>query len=147
MLPGDPNAAAQYTTGADRLEAAADAQAMDELSPAESGFRAQFSRYNGGRRLFVTGDKQYLGLGAMSMEVGDEVWVMKGSKVPFLLRKIGEEEDDEQGTDTSVDNKKGKEKARTRRTYYKYIGDLYVHGIMHGEAVDDAVEWDDVVLV
>lgn len=95
----------------------------------------------------MTGEKQYLGIGAMSMEVGDEVWVVKGSKVPFLLRKIGEEEDGDEDTESSANNKKGKEKARARKTYYKFVGDLYVHGIMHGEVVDAAGGWEDVVLV
>ncbi|KAK5949501.1 hypothetical protein OHC33_009494 [Knufia fluminis] len=148
--PGDPAAVSHTTADANRPEHASDSQAMDELPPGEDGFRAQFSRYNGGRRLFVTGEKQYLGLGAMSMEVGDEVWVVKGSKVPFLLRKISEEEEEEEDEDEDTEAASNKDKntgSQRRRTYYKYIGDLYVHGIMHGEAVDDAGELETVVLI
>jgi len=120
---------------------------MDELPPGEDGFRSQFSKYHGGRRLFVTGQNQFLGLGPMSMEAGDEVWVLKGSRVPFLLRKMNEEEgvDDEELAEPNVD--KGKGTPKIARTYYKYIGDLYVHGIMHGEAVGAASEWKDIILV
>lgn len=146
-LPGDPIAVAQYTTYADLPEPASDAQAMDNLPPGEDGFRAQFSRYNGGRRLFVTEQKQFLGLGPMSMEVGDEVWVLKGSKVPFLLRKIGEEEEEDDDEPAVTNGGKGKGKPKRHRTYYKYIGDLYVHGIMDGEAVEAAGEWENIVLI
>lgn len=140
-LPGHSTAVTQYTTDADLTEAASGVQAMDDLPPGEYGFRAQFSRYNGGRRLFVTGREQFLGLGPMSMKVGDEVWVLKGSKVPFLLRKIGDEEA------VGTNGGKGKGKPKIQKMYYKYIGDLYVHGIMHGEAVEAAGEWEKVVLI
>jgi len=146
-LPGDSTVVAQYTTDADLPEPASDVQAMDDLPPGEEGFRAQFSRYNGGRRLFVTGQNQFLGLGAMSMGAGDEVWVLKGSKVPFLLRKMGEEEEEDDDEVARTSGGKGKGKPKIQRTYYKYIGDLYVHGIMHGEAVEAAGEWEKIVLI
>lgn len=38
----------------------------------------------------------------------DEVWILKGAKVPFLLR-------------------------RERENRYRIIGEAYVHGIMYGE--------------
>jgi len=65
-------------------------------------------RYSLQRRLAWT-EKGYLGLVANRTEVGDAVWLCKGSSVPLVLRREGE---------------KG----------WKVVGDAYVHGIMKGEA-------------
>lgn len=62
------------------------------------------------RKIFKT-DGAELGLGTESIENGDEVWLLVGADVPFTLRKIGEGE-------------------------YRIVGEAYVHGVMHGEAVD-----------
>lgn len=132
---------------------AEDFQILDDLPPGQSGFRQQFARFNGGRRLFTTDSYGYLGLGGMSMRPGDEVWIVKGSKVPFLLRKVGEEDvedavSEKGGEIGSSSGEKGKQKESThRRSYYKYIGDLYVHGIMNGEAVASSGDWQDIALL
>lgn len=112
-------------------EHAQDAQAMDVLPPGQDGFRSVYSRCNGGRRLFTT-SKQYLGLGPMSMVEGDEIWILRGSRVPLLLRRLDVDQND-------VDNILG-------RPCYKLIGDLYVHGIMKGEAMDPSVSWQEMAL-
>ncbi|KAK2752525.1 hypothetical protein FQN55_006638 [Onygenales sp. PD_40] len=70
------------------------------------------SKY-GKRRLFVT-EKRYLGLGARSVMVGDEVWVLPGAGAAFVLRREGEGEGG-------------------RR--FRMVGEAYVHGAMGGELV------------
>lgn len=117
-------------------------QELSQLPSGQDGFRAQFGTLNGGRRLFVTDHQRYLGLGPMSMQPGDEVWVVKGSRVPILLRNV--DEDDEE---LEVDVKGKGTRKYGRGAYYKYIGDLYVHGIMHGEAAEAANDWKEVTLV
>ncbi|KAH6669318.1 heterokaryon incompatibility protein-domain-containing protein [Halenospora varia] len=62
--------------------------------------------------LFIT-SRGYIGRGPLSMENGDQVCVLLGGKVPFVLRK-------EIDTDQ-----------------YYLLGESYVHGIMGGEAVPD----------
>lgn len=130
-----------------------DAQCADTLPPDQDGFRTQFCRLNGGRRLFVTETQKYLGLGPMSMQIGDEVWLVKGSKVPFLLRKVGEEDlEDLNSTVRGLDLSKGDIKGKSKRipqirSYYKYVGDLYVHGIMHGEAASSTTKWNEIALL
>ncbi|PVI08298.1 hypothetical protein DM02DRAFT_510487 [Periconia macrospinosa] len=59
------------------------------------------------RRLFKTRGG-YLGTGARSLRVGDEVWILHSGGVPFVLRK---------------------------RSDWKYqlIGETFVYGVMHGE--------------
>ena len=67
---------------------------------------------NQGRRIFTTDNNAaILGSGLDGTRVGDIVCVLYGSDVPFILRQVGN---------------KGE---------YKLIGECYVAGIMHGEAL------------
>ncbi|KAL8904683.1 MAG: hypothetical protein Q9207_003102 [Kuettlingeria erythrocarpa] len=68
-------------------------------------FHARFFRTRGG----------FIGMGPLSLEAGNSVWLIPGSEVLFVLR----------------------EKPVTNR--FELIGDCYVHGLMHGEAVDGAL--------
>jgi hypothetical protein len=63
------------------------------------------------RRLFATG-KKYIGLAPASTQVGDLVCVLLGGHTPFLLRPCEE-----------------------YRGRYRLVGECYIHGIMHGEAL------------
>lgn len=73
-----------------------------------------------GRALGTT-EKSYLAMLPIGVEVEDEIVVLDGGRVPFVIRAQG-------------DN-------------YKLVGACYVHGIMDGEAVSeggsasDAPEW------
>ena len=69
------------------------------------------------RRLFITAGNR-LGLGPDSMMVGDEVWIIEGANVPYLLR-----------TSLADSGRKG-----------HLIDEAYVHGIMFGEAINDGCE-------
>ncbi|KAJ4301073.1 hypothetical protein N0V90_003163 [Kalmusia sp. IMI 367209] len=62
------------------------------------------------RRLFIT-STGHLGLGPEAMMSGDVVVVLFGGKVPFVLRRVGDEQ-------------------------WKLIGECYVNGFMHGEALE-----------
>ncbi|KAK5122281.1 hypothetical protein LTR85_004192 [Meristemomyces frigidus] len=57
-------------------------------------------------------DNGYLGTGPEGLYVGDVVCVLYGGNVPYILRKVG------------------------NQGHYKFIGDAYVPGIMHGEAMN-----------
>ena len=59
------------------------------------------------RRLFAT-KGGYLGYGMLSMQEGDQIWLLDGGKVPFVLR------------------------ARSDGCY-DFVGECYVHGVMSGE--------------
>jgi hypothetical protein len=72
---------------------------------------------NHGKRLFTTDNSAaWLGTGLDGTRVGDVVCVLSGGDVPFILRQVGN---------------KGE---------YKLIGEYYVAGIMHGEALDMGLE-------
>lgn len=72
------------------------------------------------RRIYRT-SKGYLGLGPESLEPGDLVFIIAGSQVPFVLRKVA-----------------GKER-------YRLVGESYIHGMMHGEALrSQDIQWKDL---
>ncbi|VTO88525.1 unnamed protein product [Fusarium graminearum] len=62
------------------------------------------------RRLFLTRDLSYIGLGPKTMEEGDIICVLFGGATPFVLRRSGE--------------------------CYRFIGECYVYDLMNGEAMD-----------
>ena len=66
--------------------------------------------FSSSRRIFRTREN-YLGNGPRSIRPGDQVWILAGAKIPFILRP----------------QENGK---------YVLVGDSYVHGIMHGEAFE-----------
>ncbi|KAK1980969.1 heterokaryon incompatibility protein [Colletotrichum cereale] len=78
------------------------------------------------RRPFLT-DSGYLGLGGRSMEDGDAVWVVAGCPSPLVLREV------------PVSSISGP-------FCYRLVGEAYLHGVMHGEAVDDGVLWEDLCI-
>jgi hypothetical protein len=57
-----------------------------------------------------------LGLGPERLEKRDIICILYGCSVPVALRKMVDQESQE--------------------TYYEFIGECYVHGIMDGEAFD-----------
>lgn len=74
------------------------------------------------RRLFLT-NGGYFGLAHPSSQPGDEVVLLSGGRVPFVVRRVREE----------------------RRECYYIVGETYVHGIMDGEllGVTDG-KWEDL---
>jgi hypothetical protein len=60
-----------------------------------------------GRCVFVTSEG-HIGLGPKFLEPQDDIWILHGARVPFILRKPSN----------------------------KLVGEAYVHGIMHGELMN-----------
>jgi hypothetical protein len=73
------------------------------------------------RRFFVS-SKGYLGLAPATAQAGDLICVLFGGKEPFILREL----------DPSLDNQVVVDETRA----YSFVGPAYVHGLMHGEAMD-----------
>lgn len=78
----------------------------------ESTVRFHISRVYRKRCLFRTRSGR-LGLGPQSVRPGDGVWLVAGSRTPYLLRKKGQDEE-------------GRERLG-------FLGEAYVHGVMYGE--------------
>lgn len=83
---------------------------LDSLS---ADYRQAFIRAAPGRQLMVTADGRLV-IGALSARPGDEVWVLRNARVLHILRPQ---------TDS--------------RNEYRYIGECYIHGCMHGELVEE----------
>lgn len=79
----------------------------------EFSVRFHISRVYRKRCLFRTRSGR-LGLGPQSVRPGDGVWLVAGSRTPYLLRKKGQDEE-------------GRERLG-------FLGEAYVHGVMYGEA-------------
>lgn len=90
-----------------------DPSACDTLDD-ESSVRLHIVRVYRKRCLFRTRSGR-LGLGPQSVRPGDGVWLVAGSRTPYLLRKKEQVE----------------EEARER---LGFLGEAYVHGVMYGEA-------------
>ncbi len=87
----------------------------------KSDFVQSYKRRNGKRRLFYT-DKGLLGLGPVSLAVGDTIWIVPSMGGPAILREI---------------EKSDVQESAGQRREFRFIGEAYVHGIMRGEAVHD----------
>lgn len=85
-----------------------------------AAFESRMREVKTGRRLFRT-EKGYLGMGTISVEPGDQVWVLKGADIPLILRPA----------------KDGR---------YRLLGEAYVHGIMRGEALRMGCTFREVTL-
>lgn len=68
----------------------------------------EFDQSGGRRRRVFKTRGGYLGTGARSLQAGDEVWILHGSGVPFVLRP-------------------------QQSGQYRLIGEAFVYGMMHGE--------------
>lgn len=89
--------------------------------PEDEAFR--FMKQSG-QRLFQS-TQGYLGVVPTTAQVGDEIFFVPGSKVPFVFRKTGNSDE------------------------YEFLGEAYVHGIMYGELWRGGLqpEWLSVTLV
>ncbi|KJJ30362.1 hypothetical protein AFLA70_289g001570 [Aspergillus flavus AF70] len=90
-------------------------------------FDQTFVHFYRGRLLYRT-KRGYLGLGPWSVQPGDEVWVIAGARMPFVLRKPSSDDS-----------------SRTERR--SLVGETYVHGIMDGEAISGGQTFQPVSLV
>lgn len=72
----------------------------------------------GPRRRFCVTERGLFGLFPAGCQPGDDVFILKGGAVPFVLRPVGIPSSG--GTDEQT---------------YRLIGDAYIRGIMYGEAL------------
>ncbi|KAF4823939.1 Heterokaryon incompatibility protein 6, OR allele [Colletotrichum siamense] len=78
------------------------------------------------RRPFTT-NTGYLGLGCQSLRLGDSLWIVAGCPSPLVLRRIAGQDSDS--------------------VCYRLLGEAYLHGIMHGEAVSEVAPWEDISII
>jgi hypothetical protein len=97
-------------------------------------FNRVFNTAVAGRKLIVTGGG-LLGLAPWRACVGDIVAILPGGRVPYILRP-----------QTMRRDSGFAEETLGRNQQYQFIGDAYVHGVMHGEAYDES-ELEAITLV
>lgn len=106
-------------------------------------FSDQIRRVMTDRCLFTT-ENGWLGICLDTALEGDEVWILEGGAVPYVLKKSGSE------VEVNIEMAGGEtrtSKAEGRR----FGGETYVHGVMNGELLDKArtgaAQWEEVVLI
>jgi len=72
-------------------------------------------------RILFRADTGLLGAGPINTQVGDEVWILAGAKTPVVLRP-------------------------SESGHHQLLGESYVHGVMHGQALDYGLPLRDVIL-
>jgi hypothetical protein len=146
-------------------DSVAEMRTFDDMAQKIEPFRTAFDNAYGGRRIFLT-KKGYLGLGPASIRADDTIMLVEGSYVPSIFRKAVRTRNDsmdsieslerwysqvrsamESQTDLpepqsrrhSFDSDIWGRKARPKagETCWRLVGEAYVHGIMHGEALLD----------
>lgn len=84
----------------------------------ENAFFTKVISSPGPRRRFCVTERGLFGLFPAGCQPGDDVFILKGGAVPFVLRPVGIPSSG--GTDEQT---------------YRLIGDAYIRGIMYGEAL------------
>jgi len=94
-----------------------------------------------GRALFLTRTGRRWGFGVPEVQPGDEIWILYGSPVPFILRPpvVRYNED-------GVAEFAGGAGSRNARPY-SFVGDCYLDGVMFGEALVNSVFKEEIVVL
>lgn len=74
---------------------------------------------------FSTSKYRFIGVGQNSMEDGDEIWLIPGSRVPVIFRR------------------RRKRKDKDRVVERDFVGSCYVQGVMQGEALRDGYFFEE----
>jgi hypothetical protein len=108
------------------------------VQPKDAAFTNSFRRRYGKRKLFYT-EKGYLGLGPASATVGDIVSILPGAAGTFVCRV-------DEANGVELENYMDEDRNGAKKL--QLIGESYVHGIMHGEALElEGFRLEDVEFV
>ncbi|KAJ4344205.1 hypothetical protein N0V95_006245 [Ascochyta clinopodiicola] len=92
------------------------------------GFALAFQMAIAGRLFGIT-EGGRIGFVPFETRSGDFVAVMPGGKVPYVLRKLN-----------------GEDEGSSQSDRYQFLGDAYIHGVMHGEVWDES-KLEKIILV
>ena len=110
---------------------------LEEIRERSELFSLLLARPQAYRRLYTT-SKGYIGLGQMSTQVGDEVWIICDARTPFVLHPQPEKSNVPDNSNQTEEVKK-----------FQFVGETYLHGFMYGEALKsgllDQLRWIDLI--
>lgn len=109
-------------------------------------------------RCYFKAENDGQGLCYPHARVGDEIWVLDGGRVPFVLRPahldqkqrdaLRPEDADHSGDDESNESIGSHQSDKPIEGYYQFIGDCYFDAYMHGEALrDSTLREQSIILV
>lgn len=93
-------------------------------------------------RVFLSTHTGHFGLGPRDARVGDEIHVLAGTRVPFVLRRITSP-DTEAGAGAAADIDRIQNDGLP---LYGLVGECFVHGAMRGERAREGWEWEGICL-
>ena len=112
---------------------------QDALSEAEIRIiRGELALTCEGRKFFVT-ENEMVGLAPANAEVGDDVYILAGGEVPFVMRTLAQE---------SLAQGELPELLEKDVPVCRILGEAYVHGIMRGEMLKEpGFAWKNIVIL
>ncbi|KAF2259443.1 hypothetical protein CC78DRAFT_562621 [Lojkania enalia] len=117
---------------------------QQELDDGISSVHYSLKTATASRRFFLTRGG-YIGVGPKSTMPGDRLFVLKGSKVPFLVRPDSLKDCAGMECTTLVKGEQGRERDSVEvcdevHNCHRLVGDCFAFGLMDGEAFDSS--WD-----
>ena len=110
---------------------------IEEITEKSDAFSRYFSSVYPHRRLYTT-SKGFIGLGPLSTQVGDEVWIICDAKTPFILHPRPD-------NSSVLGNSDRVEEVKQ----FQLVGETYLHGFMNGKALrpglPDQLRWIDLI--
>lgn len=110
---------------------------LQEVEERSRLFSMLFAKTSPYRRLYIT-SKGYIGLGPLSTQVGDEIWIICDAKLPFVLHPQPENNNASENPNQTEEVKQ-----------FQLVGETYLHGFMQGEALEsgllDKLRWIDLI--
>jgi len=80
------------------------------------------------KRCFAVTQAGYIGLVPSYAEVGDQIWILVGGQVLYVLRDTG------------------RKHIQSEKVIHEFLGEAYLHGLMDGEAANLSSVVDDVIM-
>lgn len=108
------------------LEAMMDDTALQEKLSDRSGYTAMLATCLN-RKLFIT-KQGYIGLGPKTSQVGDQIYLLSGARLPFILRRAEEPPG-----------------IKLKQSIHNMVGECYVHGTENGQVLEqNEFLWQDI---
>lgn len=115
---------------------------FSEVNKSKNSFHYSVETASGSRAFFVT-RKGYIGTGPQDTKKGDQIFVLLGSRIPFILRPIMKpcvcySEPLRLLVSAPKEANRDSTCSQSHAQSHAIVGDTYVHGYMEGKAIKNA---------